>query len=67
MLVKGCKQAGKEALPQESSGLNIYHPRGEGVRKEHLFLSRSSSSSLVSGKVCIQISRRVILKLLPLV
>ena len=37
-----------------------------GVGKACLFLSGSSSSSLVSGKVCIQISRRAVLKLLTL-
>ena len=38
-----------------------------GVGKVCLFLSGSSSSSLASGKLCIQISWRVVLKLLPLV
>ena len=34
-----------------------------GVRKDHLFLSASSSSSLVSGKVYIKVSRRAVLGL----
>ena len=33
-----CKQAGKEALPRGSGGLQFYHPRGVGVRKDLLFL-----------------------------
>ena len=53
-----CKWAGREAQPQGSGGLQFYHPRGVGVRKDCLFLSGSSSSSLVSGKVCIQISKK---------
>ena len=32
------KWAGKEALPRGSSGPQIYHPRGVGIRKDHLFL-----------------------------
>ena len=36
-----------------------------GLGKACLFLSGSSSSSLVSGEGCIQISRRAVLKLLP--
>ena len=32
-----------------SGGTQFYHPRGVGVGKVHLFLSGSSSSSLVSG------------------
>ena len=63
----GCKRAGREALPWGSDGLQFYHPREMGVRKDSLFLSGSSSSSLVSSKVCIQISRRVVLKLPSLV
>ena len=50
-------QAGKETLPQGSGGLQCYHPRGVGVGKDCLFLSGSNSSSWVSRKVCIQISR----------
>ena len=38
-----------------------------GVGKDHLFLFFEHSSSLVSSKVCSQISRREVLKLLPLV
>ena len=57
----------RDALPRGSGGLQFYHPRGVGVGKALLFLSGSSSSSLVSGKMCIQISWRVVLKLLPLV
>ena len=36
-----------------------------GAGKDSLFLSGSSSSSLISLKVCIQVGRRVVLKLLP--
>ena len=61
------KRAGKEALPRGTCGPRFYSPRGVGVGKAHLFLSGSSSSSLVPDKVCIQISRRAVLKLLPLV
>ena len=56
-----------KALPQRSGGLQFYHPKGMGVGKAQLFLSRSSSSSLVFNKVCIQITQRAVLKLLPLV
>ena len=63
-----CKQAGKEVLPPGSGGLQLYHPRAVGVGENHLFLSGNSSSSLVSNKVCIQISRRMaILKFLTFV
>ena len=48
----------REAQPQGSSGLQFYPLRGVGVGKSCLYLSGSSSSSLVSGKVCIQIHRR---------
>ena len=33
-----CEQAGKEALPRGSGGLQFYHPRGLGVGKDRLFL-----------------------------
>ena len=55
-----CRQTGTEALPRGSQ----WATRGVGVGKARLFLS-GSGSSLVSGKVCIQIRRRVVLKLLP--
>ena len=59
-------QAGRHGSSAPGSGgPQFYHPRGVGVGKATS--SGSSSSSLVSGKVCIQISRRAILKLLPLV
>ena len=45
----------------------VLSSKGSWVGKDCFFLSKSSSSSLVSGKACIQISRRAILKLLPLV
>ena len=62
-------QSGSQGNPARggSGGLQTYHPRGVVVGKARLFLSGSSSSSLVSSKVCIQISRRAVLKLLPLV
>ena len=61
-------QAGRH----ESSALRILwaavlSSKGSGVGKAHLFLSGGSTSSLVSGKVYIQIRRRLVLKLLPLV
>ena len=61
-------QAGRH----RSSALRIWWAtvlsRGAGVGKDDLFLSGSSSSSLVSGEVHIQISRRAkVLKFLPLV
>ena len=43
----------------------FYHPRGVGVAKACLFLSGNSSSSLVSRKRYIQISWKVVFKLLP--
>ena len=33
-----CKQAGKEALPPGSGGLQFYPPRGVEVGKDRLFL-----------------------------
>ena len=62
-----CKWAGKEVLLRGSGGLQFHHPRGVGVAKDFLFPSGSTGFSLVSGKVCIQISRRAVLKLLPCV
>ena len=56
------RDASEQALGSSapgSGGLQFYHRRGVGVGKTLLFLSGSSSSSLVSGKVCIQIHRRV--------
>ena len=50
-----------------SDGLQFYPPRGVWIGKDRFFLSGSSISSLVSGKLYIQISRREVLKLLPLV
>ena len=59
------QRAGKEALPEGLVG-DSFIPQGEwGSEKTRLFLSGSSSSSLVSGKVGIQISRRGVLRLLP--
>ena len=56
MLVRDASgQAGKEAGPRRPGGPQFSHPRGVGVGKAHLFLPGSSSSSLVSGKVCIQV------------
>ena len=60
-----CKGAGMEALPIGSSGLQFYHPERVLIGKAGLFLSGSSSSSLVTTKVCILIRRRVVLKFLP--
>ena len=49
-----CKWAGKEALTGRSAGLQFYYPRGVVVGKGCLFLPGSSStSSLVSSKVCV--------------
>ena len=39
----------------------------KGWKRQPLSLSLSNSSSLVSSKVCFQISRSVVLKFLPLV
>ena len=51
-----------EALPWGSGQLQFLSSKGSGVGRDHLFLSGSSSSSLVSGKAYIQILRRVVLK-----
>ena len=53
--------AGRQGSSDRGShGPQFYHPRGGGggggVGKTRLFISGSSSASLVSGKVCIQIS-----------
>ena len=45
----------------------VLSSKGHGVGKGLFFLYRSKSSSLVSGKTCIQISLRVVFKHLPLV
>ena len=51
MLVRDASgQAGK-LCPKDPVGYSFYHPRGVGVGKARLFLSGSSSSSVVSGKV----------------
>lgn len=57
----------QKLCPEDPMGYRFYYPRGVGVGKARLFLSRSISSSLLSGEVCIQIRRRVVLKPLPLV
>ena len=57
----------RNLCPEDPGGLQFYHPREVGVGKACLFLSGSSSSSLVFGKAGIQISRRRVLKSLPLV
>ena len=44
---KGWKQTSKRALPPGSGGLRFYHPRGVGMGKACLFLSGSTSSSLL--------------------
>ena len=64
MPVRDAKGQAREALSKDPMGHSFklqgpqfYPPMGVGgVRKACLFLSRNSSSSLVSGKVCIQIS-----------
>ena len=65
MLVRDAGRQAREALPWWSGELQFYRLRGVRVGKALLFLSGSSSSSLVSSKVCIQIAeeRRVGLKL----
>ena len=40
----------KPQAPPNCGGLQFYHPNGVGVGKAHLLLSRSSTSSLVSGQ-----------------
>ena len=68
MLVRDASGQAKKLCPEDLvGGLQFYQPRGVGVGKAPLFLSGSSSSSLAPGKVCIQMSRRAVLKLLPLV
>ena len=52
-------QAGRLCPYPLSGGLQFYHPRGVGVGKDHLFLGVVTPSS-VSGKVYIQISKRVV-------
>ena len=72
--------AGKETLPQGLGGLQFYHPRPVGVGKDCLFLFWVVTPpwSLVreyltlkgqtrTAMVPIQVSRRVVLKLLPLI
>ena len=55
----------QKLCPEDLVGYSFYHPRAVGVGKDHLCLSGSTGSSLVSLKVCMQIRRRVVLKLLP--
>ena len=58
----------RRLCPKDSiSWATVLAIKGSGGWKDCLFLSRTSSFSLVPCKVCIQISRRVVLKLLPLV
>ena len=61
---KRCKQAVKEALPKDAVGHSFIIQGEWGSEKT---ASSFTSSSLVSHKVPIQISRRVVFKLLPLV
>ena len=59
-----CKRAGTEA--PRTRWATVLSSKGTGGRKSPpLPLPLSSSSSLVFGKVCIQISRRAVLKLPP--
>ena len=61
-------QAGRQggsAFPTPNSVGYSFIIQGEWGKRQPLPLSSSSSPSLVSAKMCIQISRRVILKLLP--
>ena len=55
-----------ELCPEEPriQWATVLSSKGRGVGRARLLLSGSSSSSSVSRKVCIQISRRAILKLL---
>ena len=61
------RQGGSASHPLNPVGYSFITQGEWGWEKDLLFLSGSSSSSLVSGKVCIPISRRAVLKLLPLV
>ena len=54
-LVRASRGQARKLLPSRIQWAQFYHPRGVGVGKACLFLSGNSSSSLVSGKVCIQI------------
>ena len=55
-LVRDTSRQARKLYPEDPGGPQFYHPSGAGVGKAPLFLSGSSSSSSVSGKVCIQIS-----------
>ena len=55
----------QKLCPEDSLGTVLSSKGSKGWKG--LFPSGSSSSSLVSSKVCIQIRRRVVLTLLPLV
>ena len=50
---------------QGCCGPQFYHSRGIGLGKDHLLLSRSSSSCLVSDKIYIQISWKLSSKSCP--
>ena len=50
------KWAGKQASASRMPWAPVLSSKGRGVGKAHLFLSGSRSSSLVPGKVCIQIN-----------
>ena len=67
MLVRNASRQAQKLCPEDPVGYSFYQPRGVGVGKDHFFLPGNSSSSLVAGKVYIQINRKVVLKLWPLV
>ena len=58
-----CKRAATEALPPDLVG----YKRSGGWKRPFLPLSSSTGSFFVSSKLCIQISRKVVLKVLSLV
>lgn len=71
---------GKEALPLKSVGIQFYNPSGVGVGKDHFFFFQVISPPSYPVRehltlyvqtrtiiVLMQISRRVVLKILPLV
>ena len=65
MLIRGASGQAQKLCPEDPVGYSFIIHGEMGLAKDRHFLSESSSSSLISGKVCFQISRRVVLKLLP--
>ena len=62
MLVRDANRQARRLYPKDLGGKVLSSKESGGQKKDSLFLSGSSSSPLIAGKMCVQISGRAVLK-----